>query len=253
MFGVVRAPLRAIACVLWILCVLPFVLVSFSLRWRRMHAWWIQRFFRGSLWILGISYSLKGSLHNERPLLLLSNHSSYLDTFIIGAVTPVAFTPKREVRSWPVAGWLCMLAGCVFVERKPSQMHAAREEMARRLETGQVLCIFPEGTTNDSTEVKPFKSGFISLAADHNLPVQPVTLRYVALEGEEIPADKREHIAWVGDDDFFTHFLRFMRYRSLEAVVQLHEVQQMADHEDRKALSKYCEDTIREHLVLSKE
>ena len=60
MFGVVRAPLRAIACVLWILCVLPFVLVSFSLRWRLMHAWWIQRFFRGSLWILGISYSLKG-------------------------------------------------------------------------------------------------------------------------------------------------------------------------------------------------
>jgi 1-acyl-sn-glycerol-3-phosphate acyltransferase len=251
--AMLRGAIRAIACLLWILFCLLSVVPCALLGWHRARSFMTQVFFSGVLVILGIRYHVKGSLHDTRPLLLLSNHASYLDTFVLGAMTPVAFTPKREVRHWPVIGWLCVLAGCVFVERRPSQMHAAREEMAARIKAGQLLCIFPEGTTNDSTEVKPFKSGFISLAEDHDLPVQPVTISYVALNGHDIPAKKRHHVAWVGDDDFFTHFLRFMRYRSLDVVVHFHAVQCIRNYEDRKALSKYCEDTIRSHLLTRPE
>jgi len=227
----------------------PGVFLCWALRFQKARAWQIQLFFTIVMRIFCIRATLEGQLSPARPLLLVCNHSSYLDTFVLGSLMPVSFTPKREVRSWPLIGFLCVLADCVFVERRRSHMQEARSEMALRIQQNKILCIFPEGTTNDGVHVKPFKSGFFSLAEEYELPVQPVTICYTKLAGKPIPDSIRHHVAWVGEDTFFGHFLRFMSYASLEVRVVLHAPQHMAQHADRKALSHYCEATIAHSLT----
>ncbi len=56
--------------------------------------------------IVGLRIKVVGALDKERPLMLVANHAGYLDVFAIGSIAPVSFTPKREVRSWPVIGFL---------------------------------------------------------------------------------------------------------------------------------------------------
>jgi 1-acyl-sn-glycerol-3-phosphate acyltransferase len=237
-------PIRAALAVLLIMLMLPSVSVCWALRFNKARAWQTQLFFKAAMRIFGIRATVEGALSNARPLLLVCNHASYLDTFVLGSLMPVSFTPKREVRSWPVIGFMCVLADCVFVERRRSHMQEARSEMASRIQQNKILCIFPEGTTNDGVHVKPFKSGFFSLAEEYALPVQPVTLCYTKLAGKPIPDAMRHHVAWVGEDTFFGHFLRFMSYASLEVQVVFHAPQHMSAFADRKALSQFCETTI---------
>lgn len=244
MFASVLVPIRVVLVVVWIFIMLIPSLIGWGIGIHRLRSGAVCFFFKGLLRILGIRVKVEGAPDTERPLLLISNHASYLDTFILGALLPVSFTPKREVRSWPGIGFLCLMADCVFVERRRTHMQEAREEMAARLKDKKVLCIFPEGTTNDGLHMKPFKSGFFSLAEEHNIPVQPVTVSYTHANGRLIPPEKRSHIAWVGEDTFFTHFLRFMAYKSLDAVVTFHPTQRMAQHGDRKALCHHCETVI---------
>ncbi len=232
---------RACIFVLWTLLWLFPVFIMWVLRSQAIRRQFISWFFRGLLSIMNFKITVEGEVSKRRPLLLVANHATYSDVFLIGSYVPVSFTPKREVRSWPVIGFLCVLADCVFVERKPSHMQEAREEMSAQLDDGKVVCIFPEGTTNDGIHIKPFKSGFFSLAEEHNLPVQPVTITYTHINGQPIPDALRDHVAWVGEATFFDHFLRLLGYRNVHVTIHFHQPQLLEDFEDRKALSGACQ------------
>ncbi len=240
-----RAAWRTLLTVLWVAFLFPFVLLLYFLRLNHTRAKLVRVFYYGMCGILGIRTHLQGSLSKERPLLVVSNHASYLDVFVLGTLFPVSFTPKREVRSWPVIGFLCVLADCVFVERKPSHMVDARDKMQDRLDTGKVVCIFPEGTTNNGREVAGFKSGFFSLTEEVEMPVQPMTLAYTKLSGAALTSDNSDHVAWVGEATFFDHFWRVMGYRSIDVTVLVHPLQYARDFADRKVLSLQCETLVR--------
>lgn len=243
-----RAYLRAALFISWLgLLFLP-VFISYLTRAQQLRLAIIRLFYKGSCAILGIYITAQGKLTQARPLLLVSNHSSYLDIFVLGSLFPVSFTPKREVRQWPVIGFLCVLADCVFVERKPSHMQQARKEMQNRLMRGQVLCIFPEGTTNNGREIKNFKSGFFSLAEQNTLPVQPITLTYTSLNNAPIAPDHSDAVAWVGDATFFGHFWRVLGFKNMHVHVTAHPVFLPGEYEDRKALSAACEVVIKRQL-----
>lgn len=241
-----RMVLRTVAFVLWLIFWLIPIFIMWLLRSQAIRRQLISWFFRGVVDIMGIKLIVEGTVSDTRPLLLVANHATYVDVFIIGSKVPVSFTPKREVRSWPGIGFLCVLADCVFVERKPSHMQEAREEMSEQLDTGKVICIFPEGTTNDGLHVKPFKSGFFSLAEEHHLPVQPVTITYTHINDQLIPDTLRDHVSWVGEATFFGHFLRLLGYKSVNATIHFHEPKMLEDFEDRKALSGACQIMIQE-------
>ncbi|MBN8543303.1 MAG: 1-acyl-sn-glycerol-3-phosphate acyltransferase [Alphaproteobacteria bacterium] len=236
-----RIILRATLLFVWTIFWLIPVFVMWLLRSQSIRRWLVHMHLKGVVSILSLKVKVVGELSTKRPLLLVANHASYADIFIIGSKLPVSFTPKREIRSWPVIGFMAVLADCVFVERKPSQMQEAREEMLEKLDMGKVVCIFPEGTTNDGLNVKPFKSGFFSLAENYNLPVQPVTISYTHINDQLIPDTLRDHVAWVGEATFFGHFLRLMGYQSITATMHFHPPQLLEDFEDRKALSGACQ------------
>jgi 1-acyl-sn-glycerol-3-phosphate acyltransferase len=243
-----RALWRAAWIILWLLLMLPLVLVFWLLRQQRVRGRLVQLFLRVLCAILRLRITVHGTLSQARPLLIVANHASYADVFVLGSKLPVSFTPKREVRSWPGIGFLCVLADCVFVERRRSQMQEAREEMQARIEDGRVLCIFPEGTTNNGRSVKPFKSGFLSLAEERHLPVQPATIAYTHVNDAPLDDAFSDHVAWVGEATFFAHFSRLLGYRSIDAQLHLGEALLTSEAMDRKAITLECEQEIRSTL-----
>lgn len=240
-----RATLRVLCLIGLIAWTFPFVLTVWLLRLEKICSRLVQAFFDAAGYICGLRIKRRGAkFSKERPLMLVSNHTSYLDVFAIGGLLRVSFTPKREVRSWPVIGFLCVLADCVFVERRPTEMKAAAAEMNKRLSKGKVLCLFPEGTTSDGYHIKAFKSGFLSLAETHNMPVQPVSIAYTHIGRERVTEVRREEVAWVGDATFFGHFWHVLGLPNIHIEMIVHKAQHIKDFPDRKSLTQSCQQVI---------
>ena len=248
-YNPLRAAFRAIALIALLLVLFWPALVFWLLKLDRLRARAVQLVYIFGLKFSGTTVTRRGELSTERPLMLVANHSTYLDVFVLGKLTPVSFTPKKEIKSWPVIGFLCVLADCVFVERKPSEITEAKTQMERRLDKDKVLCLFPEGTTSDGKTTLPFRSGFLSLAEEYQMEVQPATIVYTHIGDEPMSDARRDEVAWIGETTFFGHFFHLLGLPSLKAEVVLHPPLHFTDFEDRKELTKAAEETIRQSLA----
>ena len=163
--------------VLFGLLITPFFVTGVSGGITRTHpyvtSWWHNRLAD----ILGVRITVSG--HRPRPpALLVSNHVSWLDIIVLGGLTHTDFLSKHEVREWPVVGWLAARAGTLFIRRGHGQTGTISEQIAHRLRQDGLLTLFPEGTTTDGREVRPFFSRLFAAAVDTGTDVVPVALRY---------------------------------------------------------------------------
>ena len=132
---------------------------------------------------LGIE--LEADLTHAAPgALLVANHVSWIDIFVINAALPSAFVSKEEVRHWPVIGWLAAKNDTVFL-RRGSRGHARiiNEEVARTLDQGKSVAVFPEGTTTDGRSLLHFHAALIQPALVAGRPVLPAAISYWELDG----------------------------------------------------------------------
>jgi 1-acyl-sn-glycerol-3-phosphate acyltransferase len=119
------------------------------------------------------------ALCSLRRGLLVTNHISWLDVFVLNAVVPMRFVAKSEVRRWPIIGWLCARAQTIFLERGKARSAARiNVQMVSLLECGECLAVFPEGTTTDGRQVAHFHSSLLQPAIDAGALVHPVAIRY---------------------------------------------------------------------------
>jgi 1-acyl-sn-glycerol-3-phosphate acyltransferase len=135
--------------------------------------------------ILSISVREKNA-PKELPgrCMLVLNHISWLDIFVVDARFPATFIAKSEIRSWPVVGWLCTLIGTLYIERgKRSEARRARQIIAAELERGTVIAVFPEGVTTFGRSLERFHSALFQPALDAAATLQPVALRYLDATG----------------------------------------------------------------------
>ncbi len=117
-------------------------------------------------------------------VLVVANHISWLDIFVLNAVHPVRFVAKSELARWPVVSQMIRGAGTVFIERERRRdTHRVNHQMARVLADGDVVAIFPEGTTTDGVDMLPFKSSLLQPIVEAEGHVQPVAIRYRAPDG----------------------------------------------------------------------
>lgn len=124
------------------------------------------------------------SLHNMRRGLIVTNHISWLDVFVLNAVIPMRFVAKSEVRGWPVIGWLCAQAQTLFLERGKARSAARiNVQLVGLLQRGERLAVFPEGTTTDGSKVAHFHSSLLQPAIDAGAQVHPVAIRYQDIDG----------------------------------------------------------------------
>ncbi len=142
-----------------------------------------QRWSRALLRIMGIRLQVEG-LPVAPGCMLVANHISWVDIFVINALAPSAFVSKAEVRAWPVAGWLAAKSETVFL-RRGSRGHAriVNAEIAALLDAGRNVAVFPEGTTTDGSHVLHFHAALLQPAIAAGRPVQPVALSYHSPDG----------------------------------------------------------------------
>jgi 1-acyl-sn-glycerol-3-phosphate acyltransferase len=177
-------------------------------------------------------------------VLIVANHVSWLDIFVLLALSPVRFVAKADIRRWPVVGRLAANAGTLFVERERRRhAHSINREAARALARGDVVAIFPEGTTTDGTTILPFKGSLLQPIVDAGGHVQPVALRYRDPEGAPTDAP-----AYVGETSFVASFWRVTAERALVAEARFADALP-AHARHRRELAREAEDAIRKALA----
>ena len=202
--------------------------------------------------LLGIGLEVKGRAPEEGPLLIVSNHVSWIDIMVLSAVAPLSFVAKREVARWPFFGTLARLQRTVFVDR--DRRHAtgnSRNEMKERLLAGDILVLFPEGTSSDGRRVLPFKSSFFGAADTEGVLVQPVSLAYRG--HRNLPMNRRlmPAYAWYGDMDLAPHLMEALASGPIEVTIVCHPPLSLSGEMNRKALARHAEAEVRRGLTLA--
>lgn len=146
----------------------------------------IRRWSRQFLAILNIRVIARGAVPNEavHSTMFVANHISWLDIHALNSIHPVRFIAKSDIRSWPILGWLVAQANTLFIDRERKQ-DASRmvATVADSLQAGDCLCYFPEGTTTDGTELRPFKGSLMQAVVDTGTVIQPFSIRYPRSDG----------------------------------------------------------------------
>ena len=198
--------------------------------------------------ILGFRVEVRGPRSTAHPTLYVCNHVSYLDIMILGSLIKGSFVAKSEVARWPLFGWLARLQRSVFIERRGLKAARHRDALNQRLEHGDDLILFPEGTSGDGNQVLPFKSALFSVAErrPHDLPllVQPVSIAYTRLDGVPMGRYLRPLFAWYGDMEMGGHLWHVAGLGWATVVVEFHPPATVEDYGSRKMLSDYCQGLV---------
>ena len=228
-----RALLHALAGLLTILLVFPRL--SPAQRELRVQVWSTEM-----LACMGIRLIVKGQPPPAGPLLLAANHISWLDITSMHAARHCRFVSKADVKHWPLIGRLATGAGTLFIERE-SRRDAMRvvHHMAERLRAGDVLAIFPEGTTSDGVSLRPFHANLFQAAIAADAPVQPVAMQFIDR------ATGKQSLApcYIDDDTLLGSLWRTLCTPGIAVVITFGELQ-TAQGRSRRAWAADVRDAI---------
>lgn len=200
---------------------------------------WSQQLLR----ILAIDVELRGALVGERAL-VVANHVSWLDIFVLDSVRALRFVSKSEVARWPLIGRLATAAGTLYIKRQ--SRHAVRgiiEAAAAVLRSGHSVGIFPEGTTGEGHEVGPFHASLFAAALESGAAVQPVAVAYLSETGE-----RARHTIYSGDTTLLESMLRIIAARRTIAVLIFAPPIAPEAH-TRRELASLSRDAVRDALM----
>ncbi len=148
----------------------------------------IQRWSRKILDILNIGINMNIS-HLPARAMVISNHVSWLDIFVINSLSPCRFVAKSNIRSWPLMGWIAGHAGAIYISRgNKADVRRIYHYLIEQIEAGERIAFFPEGTVSEQGTLLPFHANLFEAAIHAKVPIQPVALRYVDASGELHPA-----------------------------------------------------------------
>ena len=209
------------------ICVAVFPLLNPARRMQQVGIWASR-----SLAALGIELEARGK-PRAGPVLLTANHVSWLDILAIDAVQPVRFVSKADVRHWPVLGWMVACGGTLFIERerKRDAMRVVHQ-VARALQAGETVAVFPEGTTSDGTSLLLFHANLLQAAIATETPVQAVALRY-----HDVHQPVSLAAAYIGETTLAQSLWRVAMADGLRVSVVMLD-SQGSRHLDRRALAQ---------------
>ncbi len=201
--------------------------------WRTVRRAVLRCWGRASLAILGCRVTVRGKAPGS-PFLLISNHLSYVDIFLLSAFAPGRFVSKAEIRDWPVAGAMCRTVDIIFVDRRRRRdVTRVGGQIAAALAAGDPVILFPEGTSTPGNRIAPLKPSLLAPAAEQELPVQWAVIRY-RTPPDETPAFLS--VAWWGEMPLVPHAPDLFRLRRIHAEIEFGE--QPVRSTDRKELAR---------------
>ena len=192
----------------------------------RVQAWAVKM-----LRCLKVVLVVKGQGAVPGPLLLAANHISWLDIISMHAARYCRFVSKADIKQWPVIGRLATGGGTLFIERA-SRRDAMRvvHHMTERLCAGDVIGVFPEGTTSNGQSLLPFHANLFQAAIAADAPVQPVALQFMDQASGQISLAP----CYIGDDTLWRSLWRTVRTPGITVVITFGEPQR-AQGRDRRA------------------
>jgi len=207
-----------------------------------------QRYHRFLCRLFGIKVRIIGTPIQGEGVLLVANHTSWLDILIFSAAARVSFVAKAEVATWPFFSTLARLQETVFVERtRRSQTAQARDRIRERL--------LAEGTSNDGNKVLPFKSALMGAVEStvgvdgsgraRHVQVQPVSTAYVGLHGMPMGREVRPLFAWYGDMELVPHLWESLMTGPIDVVMEFHAPMSVDALGGRKELAAAAEAVVR--------
>jgi 1-acyl-sn-glycerol-3-phosphate acyltransferase len=207
--------------------------------------------------LLRIRIAIDGAQVTGRPVLIVSNHISWVDIVVLAAVAPMVFVAKREVALWPLIGAAAKVQKVVFVDRvRRQQTPETNKEIAQRLAEGHPVVLFAEGTSSDGTRVLPFRSALIGAveaacndAGLGEVMLQPMSICYTAQRGLPMARNDQPVVAWYGDLDFFPHFAAFIRRSVVDVTVSFGDAVTCGADTDRKLLARELEGKVRQMMA----
>ena len=182
----------------------------------------VQAWSRRMLELMGITLVVQGTPPPGGPVLLICNHLSWLDITTIHAARHVRFVSKSDVKSWPLIGTLSNGSGTLYIERE-RRRDALRvvHHMTEALRNGDLIGVFPEGTTSDGRGLLPFHANLLQASISSGAPVLPAALRFAdAATGETSQAPR-----YIDDDSLVMSLWNTLRAPPLLAIVRFGEPQ----------------------------
>lgn len=166
---------------------------------RRLQQWVMRTWGKTILFFLGVKIE-RNALPKNGNFILMPNHRSYIDIFIVAGLTPAALVGKAELKKWPFGKLGAKVTNSILVDRSEIKSRIiTMNKIKESVTQGIPVTLFPEGTTYKGPLTKPFKNGSFKIAADSGIPVIPMAIHYKDVED-----------AWVGKDTFLGHFFRQM-------------------------------------------
>lgn len=237
----------------WLICVLRIIRLAIHLAYgmllaiiyphlhhakqRRALKNWSKQLL--AIFNIGIQIEGQQPTRSESGCLIIANHVSWLDIFVVNAIHPSRFIAKSEVREWPIIGWLCKRSGTIFIDRALRQNTSATNlRISLLLGRGTCVGLFPEGTTTDGKQVGHFHSSLIQPAIDANAKIFPIALRYQDDDGET-----NASAPFIGDTTLVQSIWRIIRCSHLNALVVFTPALSTADA-GRRVLARAAQDSI---------
>jgi 1-acyl-sn-glycerol-3-phosphate acyltransferase len=219
-----------VICTVW---ALGTILAIWSTRLRQsLRHFVFQTWSRVLLAIVGARVTVRGT-PPSRPFFLISNHLSYLDIPVLASRAPGVLVAKKEIRSWPVIGFLSYCMGTIFIDRQSRRdIPRVLARLDREMSFGEGVMIFPEGTSSKGASVLPFRPPLLEAAAASDVPVSCAALRYSTPAGEQ-PAHLT--VCWWGGMTFSGHLLRLLMLPGFSAEISYSDIQVVES--DRKAMA----------------
>jgi len=209
--------------------------------------------------LLGIRIKVSGAIDEKQPVLLVSNHVSWLDIPALSTIAPVSFVAKAEIGTWPFVSLLAKLQRSVFIDRtRRTLVKNKAGEIAERLAKGDNIVLFAEGTSSDGNRILPFRSSLFSAAslspnaANENggeAVVQTVAITYTHLHGLPILRHERPLVAWYGEMDMLSHAWNVLKSGPLDVTVRFGEPVRLSSLRDRKQLAAFSEAQVRQYYI----
>ena len=245
--------LRLIIFLLLTLALLPFqfIIVFFI----KNYAYIIPYFYHKiCLRIFGIKIKTFGKVSINFPILIISNHASYLDIIILGSLFKTSFIAKKEISKWPLLGILAKLQNTIFIDRRVSSLKNQENQIIKHLNEKKNLVIFPEGTSSDGNRVLPFKSSLFNIFEKNlnsKILVQTITIVYKKINGIPMNRIERKNITWHSNMDLIPNIFNVLKKLSIEVEVIFNDEFLPSKEYDRKKLALHCWEKINYNLINS--
>lgn len=179
------------------------------------------------------------------PFFLVSNHLTYMDVPALCAAAGGVFVAKGEIESWFLAGRICRDMGAIYINRQNRRdIPRAGNVIIERLNDGEGVIVFPEGTSTRGETVLPFNSSFLEFAAKTDLPVSYAAISYTTPNNEPGAANV---VCWWEDVSFGAHLFRLFQTPEFTAHISFGE-EPISKH-NRKELAQTLRDKVAEKFV----